>query len=125
MDATFSADVMTERGIMGGLEYRYFLKDDLRGEMSYTFIDDDGYADHNGIRSEEGFRWGLDVYHRQTLPGDVQALVDINLVSDDTYLEDFADNVNLRTSPIWSRGRRSSRSFMPSRCSWMHPGLKT
>jgi len=99
MDATFSADVMTERGVMGGLEYRYFLKDDLRGEMSYNFIDDDGYTDHDGIRSEEGFRWGLDVYHRQTLPGDIRALLDVNLVSDDTYLEDFADNVNMRTSP--------------------------
>jgi LPS-assembly protein len=99
MDATFTADIMTERGVMGGLEYRYFLKDDLKGEMSYTFIDDAGYTDHDGIKSEEGFRWGLDVYHRQTLPGDIKALVDVNLVSDDSYLEDFADNVNMRTAP--------------------------
>jgi LPS-assembly protein len=99
MDATFSADIMTERGVMGGIEYRYFLQKDLRGELSYTFIDDSGYTDDDGVRSEEGFRWGLDVYHRQTLPGDIQALLDVHVVSDDTYLEDFADNINIRTTP--------------------------
>lgn len=99
MDATFSADIMTERGVMGGLEYRYFLKKDLRGELSYTFIDDMGIENPDKTESERGFRWGLDVYHRQTLPGDIQALADINLVSDDTYFEDFADNINLKTSP--------------------------
>lgn len=98
MDATLSADVMTERGVMGGLEYRYFLKENLRGELLYTFIEDDGYTNDDGTRSEEGFRWGADFYHRQTLPGNVQALADINLVSDDTYLEDFAESINTKTS---------------------------
>jgi LPS-assembly protein len=98
MDATFTADVMTERGVMGGLEYRYFLKPDLKGELSYTFINDAGYDYDDGTKTEDGFRWGVDFYHRQTLPGDIKALADINLVSDDTYLEDYADNINVKTS---------------------------
>lgn len=98
MDATFTADVMTERGVMGGLEYRYFLKQDLQGILNFTFIDDNGYEYDDGTRSEDGFRWGVEFYHRQTLPGDIQAMADINLVSDDNYLEDFADNVNMKTS---------------------------
>ena len=98
MDATFTADIMTKRGVMGGLEYRYFLRPDLRGELSYTFINDDGYTLDDGTKSEDGFRWGVDFYHRQTLPGDIKALADINLVSDDSYLEDFSDNVNLKTT---------------------------
>jgi LPS-assembly protein len=98
MDATLTADVMTERGVMGGVEYRYFLKKDLRGEMSYTFIDDAGITNTDGTESERGFRWGINAYHRQTLPGGVLALIDANLVSDDTYLEDFADDINVRTS---------------------------
>lgn len=98
MDATFTVDVMTERGVLGGLEYRYFLRPDLRGILNYTFIDDAGYDLEDGTKSEEGFRWGVEYYHRQTFPGDIKALVDINLVSDDTYLEDFTDNVNMRTS---------------------------
>ncbi len=98
-DATFSADIMTDRGVMGGLEYRYFLKKDLRGELAYNFIEDSGITNPNTTESEHGFRWWLDAYHQQTLPGDVQALVDINLVSDDTFFEDFADDINLKTAP--------------------------
>ncbi len=98
MDATFTADVMTDRGVMGGLEYRYALKNDLRGEMSYNFIDDSGITNADGTKSERGFRWSLDVYHRQTLPGNIQALVDVNMVSDNSFLDDFSDDINIQTN---------------------------
>lgn len=92
MDATFLTDIMTKRGTKVGLEYRYFLKKDLKGQVNYSYIYDD-ITHHN--------RWSLHFDHDQTLPGDIRAYADINLISDDKYLDDLRyayDNIPIKTS---------------------------
>jgi LPS-assembly protein len=82
MDATFTVDAMTKRGVKGGLEYRYFLRKDIKGQLNVGMIDD---------RIEDDFRYGISFDHRQGLPGGFETLWDVNVVSDDEYLDDIAD----------------------------------
>lgn len=92
MDATFITDIMTKRGTKVGAEYRYFLKKDLKGKVNYSYIYDE-ITDHN--------RWSLHFEHDQTLPGDIKAYADVNLISDDDYLEDLRyayDHIPTKTS---------------------------
>ncbi len=87
MDATVLADIMTERGTKVGLEYRYFLREDLKGQANFSFIQD---------LIEDDFRWSVSFEHQQELPWDIYTKWDINLVSDDHYYEDlesFYDNL--------------------------------
>lgn len=92
MDATLLADIMTKRGTKVGLEYRYFLRKDLEGQVNYSYIYDN-ITNHN--------RWSLHFDHRQTLPGNIKAYADVNLVSDDNYLDDLRyayDHIPKKTS---------------------------
>ena len=81
-DATLTVDIMTKRGINTGLEYRYFLKKDLKGQVNATVIDD---------WIEDDMRWSFSFDHKQTLPGGIKTLWDINMISDDDYLDDLSD----------------------------------
>jgi len=82
MDATFFADLRTERGVKIGGEYRYFLSKDVRGQINYNYIDDQKLHDN---------RWSLSFDHSQRLPGDIYTLWDINMVSDDDYIDNLAN----------------------------------
>jgi LPS-assembly protein len=78
---------MTERGVKLGFEYRYFLREDLKGQANFSFIDD---------LIEDDFRWSLTFDHQQELPWGMSTVWDINLVSDDDYYDDlgsFYDNL--------------------------------
>lgn len=87
MDATFFADIMTERGAKVGLEYRYFLRKDLKGQVNFTYIED---------MIEHDSRWSASFDHQQELFWGINTIWDVNLVSDDEYFDDlqsFYDNL--------------------------------
>ncbi|MBN1574653.1 MAG: LPS-assembly protein LptD [Deltaproteobacteria bacterium] len=79
-DATIVTDIMTKRGVKLGLEYRYFLKENLKGQTNFSFIED---------LIKDDFRWAFNFDHEQELPWNVYTIWDINLVSDDDYYDDL------------------------------------
>ncbi|UCD79550.1 MAG: LPS-assembly protein LptD [Desulfobacterales bacterium] len=101
-DATFYAHYMAERGIKGGLEYRYYLDDWSKGTWQLDGFND-SKTDEGGQSSEDwGFedgsrvilrknstRYWLRGSHHQRLPYGFQAMLDIDLVSDQDYTREF------------------------------------
>jgi LPS-assembly protein len=100
-DATLSARLLVERGVMLGAEYRYLLTNHA-GQIEGDWLRDDdrsgrdrGYARlrHSGRLSEH---WSINA--------------DVNEVSDDRYFEDFGDSLytsstSLLASHITASGR--------------------
>ena len=101
-DATFYGQYLSERGTKGGLEYRYYLDDWSKGAWQLDgFID--SKTDHGGDSSKEwGFedgnqeilrknqdRYWLRGSHRQQLPYEFRAMLDIDIVSDQDYTREF------------------------------------
>jgi len=101
-DATFYGHYMSERGMKGGLEYRYYLDEWSKGTwMLDGFVD--SQIDDGGQSSEEwGFedgsqdilrknkdRYWLRGSHHQKLPYEIRAMLDIDLVSDQDYTREF------------------------------------
>ncbi|MFZ2445344.1 MAG: LPS assembly protein LptD [Syntrophobacteraceae bacterium] len=93
MDATFYARYLSERGFMGGAEYRVnnrqwgegvWMFNFLDDQASKTFLDDKGYP----FQSDERF-WAR-VRHNVELPWKVDAKIDIDLVSDRNFLQEFS-----------------------------------
>ncbi len=102
MDATFYFDYLGDRGFKEGLEYRYALARDTRGEATFYFIDD------QFINKE---RYAFFIEHQQKLPGDLYLKGDINHVSDHQYLRDFDEDIP-RGAKIDSRSSRQLRSVL-------------
>jgi len=92
MDATVIGDVMTNRGVKVGLEYRYHLAEELYGQINYSFIEDHNRRDPDTRDRTRDFRWAFSFDHTQRLPGDIMILADINMVSDDDYIDDLLDS---------------------------------
>jgi LPS-assembly protein len=101
-DATIYANYMSERGMKGGLEYRYYLDNWSKGTWRFDgFFDrktddggqssqDWGFADgtQDILRKNEDRYW-LRGSHHQKLPYDIQAKLDVDLVSDQDYTREF------------------------------------
>lgn len=101
-DATIYGHYMSERGMKGGLEYRYYLDEWSKGTWQV-----DGFIDRKidkGVQSSEewGFedgsqtilrknrdRYWLRGSHHQQLPYNIRAMLDIDLVSDQDYTREF------------------------------------
>ncbi|MBP1747503.1 MAG: lptD [Deltaproteobacteria bacterium] len=79
-DATLSAEYMSKRGVMAGAQYRYFIREDFKGELEGNIIDDNDYG-HT--------RYQLKAKHEQVFFKDLKLKANIWHVSDDDYLEDF------------------------------------
>jgi LPS-assembly protein len=103
-DATFYAQYMEERGIKLGAEYRYILSEKTKGAvMADGFRDrevDDGVGDHTdkwgydddtALRENEGRYW-FRMKHDQELPFGFNGKLDLDVVSDQDYLDDFEDS---------------------------------
>ena len=101
-DATFYGNYMSERGVKGGLEYRYYLDEWSKGTWQLDgFIDrkiDDGGESSKEWGFEDGTqdilrknkdRYWLRGSHHQKLPYDFRAKLDIDLVSDQDYTREF------------------------------------
>lgn len=112
-DATFYAHYMAERGIKGGLEYRYYLDDWSKGTWQLDGFNDSktdeggqssqdwGFEDGNRvILRKNSTRYWLRGSHHQRLPYQFQAVLDIDLVSDQDYTREFQDGYM-----GWSRSR--------------------
>jgi len=101
-DATIYGNYMSERGLKGGVEYRYYLDNWSKGTWQLDgFMD--RQIDEDGTSSEEwGFadgtrdilrqnedRYWLRGSHHQKLPSDIQARLDLDIVSDQDYTREF------------------------------------
>jgi LPS-assembly protein len=102
-DATFYLDHITERGEMFGAEYRYVLNDESKGTMLFNFMDDRQVDDGTGTNTQDwGYsqdadlrpnsdRYWFRMKHDHALPNRFYAKLDLDIVSDQDYLQDFRD----------------------------------
>lgn len=108
MDATLTIDWLGERGVKGGLEYRYALTLDTRGQVNLHFIDD---------RSINKERYAIFAQHQQKLPSDFYLKWNINHVSDIRYVRDFDEDLPEEVK-IDSRSKRQLRSNLFGGKNW-------
>jgi len=99
-DATFYAYHMEKRGEKIGIEYRYVWDESSRGAAMVDYFDDKeiddgnpensrwGYGDDNVLRPNSDRYW-FRMKHDQKLPFDFTAKLDVDLVSDQDYLNEF------------------------------------
>ncbi len=100
-DATFYEHYMEKRGNKLGMEYRYVLDSSSKGTLMYDFLDDKkiddgtfdssdewGYEDDNALRPNSDRYW-FRMKHDQAMPFGFSAKLDIDIVSDQDYLDEF------------------------------------
>lgn len=87
-DATFSAEIMEKRGVMLGAQYRYAIREDLKGELEGNIINDRDYGD---------VRYQLKAKHEQVFFKDLKLKANIWEVSDNDYLKDFGKTTTERS----------------------------
>jgi len=104
-DATFYLHHMSERGEQVGFEYRYVLSPGSKGTIMYDFLNDKKTDD--GMQSSDKWGYSGDAYLRpnsdrywfrtknnQSLSYGVEATLDLDIVSDQDYLNEFKDGYN-------------------------------
>jgi len=87
-DLTISPRLMTERGVLLGVEYRY-LTANRRGQASFEYIPDD--------RRYEGARGSFNLIDRAAPLPNVYTDLRYEYVSDDSYLRDLSNNLEFLT----------------------------
>jgi len=90
-DATFYLDYIEERGFKPGAEFRYALKEDLKGTWYGSIMKDKEY---------NNTRYQLKGTHEQMFKNDFQLKMDVNYVFDYKYIEDFGETVNERSEDL-------------------------
>lgn len=94
-DATVYADLKSKRGVMGGLEYRYVLSEQAQGTIWGSYLqdslDDEEFRLLDNTARSNRDRWWLRGKFDQDLPAGFFLRSDIDLVSDQDYLREFAD----------------------------------
>ncbi|MEF3167917.1 MAG: LPS assembly protein LptD [Deltaproteobacteria bacterium] len=92
VDMTFYQHPMSRRGWMEGAELRYILSEETRGTFRFNYLidtlNDNDYNNDGYVRGDEK-RWWLRAKANQALPWDITAKIDLDLVSDLDYLEEF------------------------------------
>jgi LPS-assembly protein len=83
-DATFYLDYIENRGFKPGAEFRYALREDLKGDWYASIISD---KDYNNTRYQ------IKGKHEQIIGKDMVFKMNVNHVSDIDYLKDFGANV--------------------------------
>jgi LPS-assembly protein len=101
MDSTLYLDSLGKRGFKEGLEYRYAITQDMRGQANFYFIDD-SVLDKN--------RYAFFFQHDQKLPDNFYLKGNINRVSDHLYTQDFSGDLPGAATNIdsWSKGELRS-----------------
>jgi len=87
-DATITPRIMSDRGLMLGGEFRY-LTSNSEGQVSAEILDDTTTHDLRGqfsLQNKTEFNPRLD------------ADIDLNYISDDDYLEDFGNSLNIASN---------------------------
>jgi LPS-assembly protein len=93
MDATLYPRYMSQRGLMLGGELRYLTGQD-RGAISAEIIPHDSDAQEDG----SGTRGALRMEQSGLFAGRLGTYLDYNLVSDDNYLEDFGNSLEVTST---------------------------
>ncbi len=92
MDATFYQHIMSKRGWMEGIEFRHVFSDKDKGIFRFNYLvdtkEDRDYNNDKVIRGNEK-RWWLRGKMNQQLPLGFQAKLDVDMVSDRDYLQEF------------------------------------
>lgn len=91
MDATLYFGYLGERGFKEGLEYRYALTGETRGQANVYYIND---------REANENRYAVYIEHEQKLPYDFYLKGNVNRVSDHDYFRDFTNEDQPATSKI-------------------------
>ena len=92
MDATFYANYLQNRGVMGGLEYRVNSLELGEGVWAFNYLVDQAgalYLDEQGYTYQTHDRYWLRGKQDIMLPWNISAKVDIDYVSDRNYLQEF------------------------------------
>ena len=100
MDATFFGRYMEERGWMSGLEYRIANRTWGEGTWIFNYLHDQADKSHLadlGYPFETKGRYWIRSRHTVALPQEIEAHVDLDLVSDRNFLREFEDG-----SSSWS-----------------------
>ncbi len=91
-DLTLYPQPMTLRGWKQGVEYRYILDPQSKGELNLDYIfdrsDDQDFFEDDFSRTNKN-RWWLRTHINHEFPHDIKAKADIDLVSDQDFLTDF------------------------------------
>ncbi|MCM2284690.1 MAG: LPS assembly protein LptD [Desulfobacula sp.] len=100
-DATVYADYMSERGTKTGVEYRYILDNKSKGTVFFDYLEDSKIDDGTAGTEDYRFsstpqrtntdRYWLRMKHNQALPNGFSAKLDLDVVSDADYLQEFQD----------------------------------
>ena len=92
MDATFFQHPIQKRGWMEGVEVRYLLSGETKGIFHYNFLSD-SLEDHDyngdGYVRDNRKRWWLRGKADHELPLGMKARVDLDMVSDRDYMQEF------------------------------------
>ncbi|HVN97887.1 MAG TPA: LPS assembly protein LptD [Syntrophorhabdaceae bacterium] len=86
-DATFYLNYLENRGFAPGMQFRYALRDDIKGAWDYSIIQDKEY---------DGTRWQLRGKHEEKFFNDLELKADLRFISDKDYLADFGTSVQER-----------------------------
>ena len=91
-DLTLYPQTYAKRGIRFGAKYRYVLNEQAKGDISGSFISDKMVDDHpEDYPDADKSRWSFGAHHFQILKQGTVLKADVNLVSDNEFLEDFPD----------------------------------
>lgn len=95
-DATFYQHYLSNRGWMEGIEYRYAGDQNSKGILLANYLhdrlEDDDYNKDGIFRSSRN-RWWIRGKIDQYLPLDIMTMLDLDLVSDRDYLQEFDDGL--------------------------------
>ncbi len=92
IDMTFYQNPMITRGWMQGIELRYVMSEASKGIVRYNFLIDtkeDNDFNHDGLSRKNEKRWWLRAKADQKLPFGFNGNVDLDLISDMDYLQEF------------------------------------
>lgn len=100
-DATIYADIMSQRGVKTGLEYRYIIDPKTKGVLFLDYLQDSKINDGTPETKDYSFsttpqrtnkdRYWFRMKHDQDLPDGFSAKIDLDVVSDADYLQEFQD----------------------------------
>ncbi len=92
-DLTLYPQTYAKRGIRFGAKYRYVLNERAKGDIMGSFISDKLVDDHpEDYPDADRKRWSFGFHHFQNLKNGCTTLkADVNLVSDNEFLDDFPD----------------------------------
>ncbi len=108
MDATLYLDYLGKRGFKEGLEFRYALTPETRGEATVYFIDDQVF---------EKNRYAFFMKHQQKFPYDFYFKANIHRLSDIQYQRDFDEDLP-GEAKIDARSRGELRSILFGGKNW-------